>query len=87
MSARSHKQAEVCVWNELVGEWADEETSEDGGPETGVFARRVPKDSYTHEKPLLSASWTFLAADLIEIDAVDADEDGKLVHLLPTLRP
>lgn len=86
MSARRHNQAEVCVWNELVGEWADEGTNEECGPETGVFARRVPKDSYTHERPLLSASWTFLAADLIEIDSVDADEDG-VVHLLPTLRP
>jgi hypothetical protein len=46
---------------------------------------RVPKDSYTHEKPLLSASWVFHAADLIEVDA--ADDDGALVHILPTLRP
>jgi hypothetical protein len=86
MSARRQNQAELLnTWNEAVGDWSEEEIGQDNGPETGVFARRVPKDSYTHEKPLLSASWVFHAADLLEVDA--PDEDGKLVHLLPTLRP
>ncbi len=86
MSACRQNRAElVNVWNEAVGDWSEEEIGENNGPETGVFVRRVPKDSYTQEKPLLSASWTFHAADLIEVDA--PDEDGKLVHILPTLRP
>jgi hypothetical protein len=87
MSKRRHNQAEsVTVWNDLVSGWSEDESENDNSaPGTGVFARRLPRDSYTHETPLLSASWDLHAEDLIEVDLPEDDE--QRVHLLPTVRP
>ena len=87
MSARRHNQAElVCVWNDLVSAWSEDGADEESGPETGVFSRRPPRDSYTHERPLLSTSWDLHGEDLIEVSEWDGDESTR-IHLLPTVRP
>jgi hypothetical protein len=85
MSTRRQNQAElVCVWNDLVSAWSEEgaESEENASVETGVFARRPPRDSYTQERPLLSASWDVHADDLLDEGAA-----GNDIHLLRTLRP
>ena len=80
MSAQRRNRTDlVNVWNDLVGLWSAEV------PSAQDDANRPARDSYTYERPALSASLDLHAADLIEF-SVD-DEEGALIHLRPTVRP
>jgi hypothetical protein len=50
-----------------------------------VFSRRPARDSYTQERPLLSASWDLHADDLIDESCVE--DEAQRIHLMRTLRP
>lgn len=77
MSAQRRNRIDLLnVWNEMVGT-SDAEAFGEGHS-------RPPRDSYTHERPMISARIDFYAADLIDFTQ---DEDGVLIHLRPTLRP
>lgn len=77
MSAQRRNRTDLLnVWNEMVGM---------SGAEYAEGQSRPPRDSYTHERPLISGRIDFYAADLIDFD--QADGDGVFIHLRPTLRP
>lgn len=81
MSAQRRNRTDlVNVWNDLVGMWSAEV------PSAQEDASRPARDSYTYERPLLTAALDMHAADLIEFSSVD-EEDGVLIHLRPTVRP
>jgi hypothetical protein len=52
--------------------------------ESAHDANRPPRDSYTHERPLISARLDIYADDLIEISSSD---ESLHIHLRPTVRP
>lgn len=86
MSAARNTQHAVLVnvWNDMADAWSEEETcaNDEGGPQTGVFMR-APRDSYTHERPLLTVSLDLNADDLSDFGNVDE----LSVHLRLTVRP
>jgi hypothetical protein len=90
MSAlRSNQAVLINVWNDMADAWSEEEAcaSDEGAPNTGVFARRLPRDSYTHERPLLAATLDLHADDLRDRGASTEDESALSVYLRLTLRP
>jgi hypothetical protein len=81
MSAQRRNRTDLLdVWNDLVGMWSAEV------PSAQDEANRPARDSYTYERPVLSATLDLHAADLIEFSSLDGD-DGVLIHLRPTVRP
>lgn len=78
----------VNVWNDLADAWSEEAQADaDSAPNTGVFARRPLRDSYTHARPLLAAVFDFHAEDLTDISSSHEAEGTREIHLRPTLRP
>jgi hypothetical protein len=78
----------VHVWNDMADAWSEEESfAGDDAPNTGVFARRPPRDSYTHERPLIAATLDLHAEHLCDLSASLDDEDALAIHLRLTLRP
>lgn len=82
MSARRHN---LC----LVDTFSDASVDVyENMHDTGVM-RRPPRESYTHERPLVASVQELrpsLAADLVE-PAASIDEELVLVHLRPTVIP
>jgi hypothetical protein len=90
MSAlRSNQAVLVNVWNDMADAWSEEEAcaTDEAAPNTGVFARRLPRDSYTHERPLLAATLDLHAEDLADLGASGEEQSALSVHLRLTFRP
>jgi hypothetical protein len=82
MSAKRRDRTDLLnVWNDLVGMWTSESLDL---CESAQDATRPARDSYTHERPLISARLDVYADDLIEVNSLD---DSTPIYLRPTLRP
>ena len=68
----------------LIAAWLDEEY-EHSLSCIQPKSQRAPRDSYTHERPLLCIPFELPETLLADLD--EAVDDERWVHLQPTLRP
>jgi hypothetical protein len=81
MSAQRRDRTDLLnVWNDLVGMWTSESLDTFESAQDGT---RPARDSYTYERPMISARLDAYADDLIEVNL----DDSAPIHLRRTLRP
>lgn len=68
----------------LISAWLDEDY-EQGVSYVQVKSQRPPRDSYTHDRPLLCVPFELPETLLADLD--EGVKDERWVHLQPTLRP
>lgn len=83
----AHRRNEVVL---LHAAWMEEAFEDDGeASDTQVLARRAPRDSYTHDRPMLSASLDLPAHYAMDLEDLNPllDDESRLFHSQPTVRP